>query len=239
MKKLDVGEDRMVLPLYVEERFGKNNITRSFTYLLQGNKEDEPSKKRYRMDLRRHLSLDLERVPSLEDSAEEGSEFESAAIRDSFGPSLTGDIQKLEKLSVGGMQLDINAIPDLSTPAGSFSTGSKDQEPEEVSLWPAEAPQALTPSSVLHIIYLGLVKWLGQGALEEKQESIQSRSLRIRVSHQSPVEYQRSGKGVTQGVDDHAGSRPVVILICEWSGKDEVLAMRSLGILRRLKLKLS
>lgn len=192
------------------------------------------------MDLQRHLSLDLERVPVLEDSAEEGSDLESAAIKDIFGPSLTGDIQKLEKFSGGVMKLDINAIPDLSTPAGSFSTGSKDQEPEVVSLCPAEAPQALTPSSVLHIVYLGLVKWLGQGALEEKQDSIQGRSLRIRVSHQSPVEYQRSGKGgLTHGLDDDAGVKPVVVLICEWSSKDEVLAMRSLGVLKTLKLKLS
>lgn len=101
--------------------------------------EEEPSKKRYQMDLQRHLSLDLEREPVLEDSAEEGYEFESLANKDGFGPPP-------QRAPGGGISLDINATPDPSTPAESPSNGSRGH-PEVVSLWPAHIQQRIDPLS--------------------------------------------------------------------------------------------
>lgn len=186
--------------------------------------EEEPSKKRYRMDLQRHLSLDLEREPVLEDSAEEGYEFESLANKDGFGPPP-------QRAPGGGISLDINATPDPSTPAESPSNGSRGH-PEVVSLWPAHIQQRIDPLSLLRVIYLCLVKHLGEGVVEEKHECIEGRSFRVSVSHDSPF----SDDSVT--CVDEKRKQPVVVLLCEWSSEAQVLADRILDVLTRLKLKL-
>ena len=174
------------------------------------------------MDLQRHLSLDLEREPVLEDSAEEGYAFESSSNRDILGPP--------QRAPGGGISLDINATPDPSTPAESPSNGSRDHQ-EVASLWPAQVQQRLDPLSLLHVIYLCLVKHLGEGVLEEKDEYIEGRSLRISVRPDSPF-----SNDLLIHVDEKR--KPVVVLLCEWSSAAQVLADRSLDVLTRLKLKL-
>lgn len=195
--------------------------------------EEEPSKKRYRMDLQRHLSLDLEREPVLDDSAEEGSEFESAAIRDIFGPS--SHREKPGKSSGGGISLDINATPDPSTPAESMSNGSRGHDPEAISLSPPQYQQPLNLSAVLHVVYKCLEDQFGEGVFEKKEDCIQGGSLRINFSPDNVADFQ-GDKGSSQPDDDR--EKPIVVLVCKWGADAEVLANRSLGILRRLKLKL-
>lgn len=174
------------------------------------------------MDLQRHLSLDLEREPVLEDSAEEGYEFESSANRDIFGPS--------QRVPGGGISLDINATPDPSTPAESPSNGSRGHL-EVVSLWPAHIQQRLDPVSLLRVIYSCLVKYLGEGALDEKHDCIEGRSLRISVNPESAF-----SNDLSIIIDEK--KKPVVVLLCEWSSEAQVLADRSLDVLTRLRLKL-
>ncbi|KAG0593991.1 hypothetical protein M758_UG037700 [Ceratodon purpureus] len=185
--------------------------------------EEEPSKKRYRMDLQRHLSLDLEREPVLEDSAEDGYGFESSATnRDIFGPP--------KRVPQGGISLDINATPDPSTPAESPSSGSRGHL-EVVSLWPAHIQQRLDALTLLRVIYLCLVKYLGEGVLEEKHECIEGRSFRISVSPDNFFSNDLSTR-----VDERR--KPAVMLLFEWSSEAQVLADRCIDVLIRLKLKL-
>ncbi|KAG0572445.1 hypothetical protein KC19_VG095700 [Ceratodon purpureus] len=185
--------------------------------------EEEPSKKRYRMDLQRHLSLDLEREPVFEDSAEEGYRFKSsAANRDIFGPP--------KRVPGGGISLDINATPDLSSPAESPSNGSTSHL-GILSLWPAHIQEQLNSLSLLRVIYLCLVKFLGEHVLEEKHDCIECRSFRISVCPDSPFPNDLSTRV------DHR-RKPAVMLLCEWSSEAQVLADRCLDVLRRLKLKL-
>lgn len=180
------------------------------------------------MDLQRHLSLDLEREPVLEDSAEEGYAFESSANRDNSGS------QENRALG-GGIGLDINATPDPSTPAESLSTGSRGQELEVASLWPAHIQQRLEPQSLLHVIFVCLVKHVGGGVLDEKHESIQGKSFKISVSPDS------SNWGATpssiESTRSYENRTPLVVLLCEWSSDAQVLADRCLDVLARLRLK--
>lgn len=208
-------------------------ITNTCFWHFQVVQEEEPSKKRYRMDLQRHLSLDLEREPVLDDSAEEGSEFESAAIREIFGPS---SHQEKPGKSSGGISLDINATPDPSTPAESMSNGSRGHDPEAVSLSPPLYQQPLNLSAVLHVVYKCLEDQFGEDVFEEKADCIQGGSLRINCSPDNVADFQ-SDKGSSSHPDDDR-KIPIVVLACKWGADAEVLANRSLGILRRLKLKL-
>jgi hypothetical protein len=211
--------------------------------------EKETSKKRYRMDLQRHLSLDLEREPVLEDSGEEGSEFESPAFRDISGPSspmvVTNRFENSDRMvNSGRITLDINAIPDPSTPAESMSNGSKGQQDLELlSVRTEEATTALEPmtsSAILHLIYLHLVESFGEGVLEEKEESIQGKSIHIRVSPETSSHNLAVAKGYhLQGTDIDGGGIPALVLACDWHLEDDALANRAIRILQMLKLKLS
>lgn len=186
------------------------------------------------MDLQRHLSLDLEREPVLEDSAEEGYEFESAVDRENTRSPR--EHNRNSRALGGGISLDINATPDPSTPAESLSTGSRGQELEVASRWPAHIQQRLDPHSLLHVIFMCLVKHVGEDVLDEKHDCIEGRSFKISVSPDSSrVDW---GTTLNDSTRLDENRKPLVVLLCEWSSEAQVLAERSLDVLARLKLKL-
>lgn len=236
-------------PIYPAHNDGKNDLPvrcpspvdlnaaedgRQETLVGIKRQEEEPSKKRHRMDLQRNLSLDLEREPVLEESTEDACEFESSS-RDFFnGPPQETNHNTVRGLG-GGISLDINATPDPSTPAESPSVGSRGQDMEFVSVWPAQSQQRLEPLSVLHVIFMCLVMQLGEGVVEEKHECIQGRSIRISVS---PEGKNLDLENVSHSNDGMTTTKPVVVLLCEWSSEAQILADRILNVLTKLKLKL-
>eukprot|EP00246_Nothoceros_aenigmaticus_P004728 TRINITY_DN1639_c0_g1_i8.p1 TRINITY_DN1639_c0_g1~~TRINITY_DN1639_c0_g1_i8.p1 ORF type:complete len:440 (-),score=65.99 TRINITY_DN1639_c0_g1_i8:496-1815(-) len=169
----------------------------------------QPEKKRLRGSLQRVLSLDLERVPEAEEGDEVCLNFDLDGVyHDQQCPTGRSASQNHNAGSANPrIDLDINVVPDVSSAEG------------------GDIPDA---TSVLHGVYAGLAKWLGDKVTEGRESIRGGRTLSIRVAPR--LHYDPYLLAATES------QKLIAFVECEWEDDDSILAHRVLGLLRNLKL---
>eukprot|EP00249_Psilotum_nudum_P010719 c22718_g1_i1 orf=119-2434(-) len=184
-------------------------------------KEVEPVKKKYRMDLQRILSLDLEREPAVEDTEDILSEClsvgEGATDKACVSESFSKQSEENYTSGLNRIDLDINAEPDLT----GFKQDSTDNRDESPGV-------CLDEQGILHAVYLNLVPWIGSDVLKEEEGSITHNSFHIIVCSDHIA-----------SKESYAETKATAVLACSWSYEDERLANRVVSLLRKMKFKLN
>ncbi|CAM6102771.1 unnamed protein product [Calypogeia fissa] len=196
---------------------------------------EDVSWKKYRMDVKKSLSLNLEREPDIES----GEELDSAAHEDQEASSLFTVHEKNPAPSTGMSRLlDINAVPESSS-----EMEVDHPEPEQLAAPPVRPPSQI---SVLHALYVGLKELYKLGPLKQEGDSISSRSFSLQVCAESLVDPSYSEclglkvEGFPPPVPDNKNGHVIVaVLECSWSYEDDALAWTIVDILRRSRLKMN
>ncbi|BBN01886.1 integrator complex subunit 11 [Marchantia polymorpha subsp. ruderalis] len=212
---------------------GGSNLSKSREgphFQTQG--DEDVSRKKYRMDVKRCLSLNLEREPEIE----EGEELESLEQNELMRASnpFAGDLQ--HKIPGTGISrnLDINAVPE--------SSSEMEMEPaiREPSPSPPSPPSA---AAVLHALSVGLNHLTSSRSMVVEGEILKSSSFTLRVSSERPenqVLQKPSGLAPRSFTYPESKGDNIVVYSahCSWSFEDDALANRIVYILRRCKLKM-
>ncbi|CAM6088712.1 unnamed protein product [Calypogeia fissa] len=196
---------------------------------------EDVSWKKYRMDVKKSLSLNLEREPDIES----GEELDSAAHEDQEASSLFTVHEKDRAPSTGMSRLlDINAVPESSS-----EMEVDHPEPAQLAAQPVRPPSQI---SVLHALYVGLKELYKLGPLKQEGDSISSRSFSLQVCAESLVDPSYSEclglkvEGFPPSVPDNKNGHAIVaVLECSWSYEDDALTWTIVDILRRSRLKMN
>lgn len=188
---------------------------------------------KYRMDVKRSLSLNLEREPDMESVEELDSDVqefqEASSIFSVHAMNATPSI---------GMSrlLDINAVPESS---GEMEVGHPDLE--QLATQPPNPP---SPTSVLRALFVGLKELYHWGPLKQEGDSLTSRSFSLQVCAESLVDPSYSKclglklEGFSLAEDNKSGHIIMAVLDCRWLPEDDALAWTIVDILRRSKLQM-
>ncbi|KAL2642927.1 hypothetical protein R1flu_010514 [Riccia fluitans] len=188
--------------------------------------DEEGSRKKYRMDVERCLSLNLEKEPEIED----GEELESHGQEDPKGHTSSAANTK-RKIRGSGMSriLDINAVPESSS---EMEMESAAREPSPPSI-----------PAVAHALYIGLSQLSKTKSFVLEGDMLKSRSFVLRVSPKIPGDslftvtpVDQEPRGSPCGAN--AQNSFVFSANCSWSFEDDHLANRILDILRHCKLRM-
>ncbi|KAL2608096.1 hypothetical protein R1flu_026669 [Riccia fluitans] len=194
--------------------------------------DEEGSRKKYRMDVERCLSLNLEKEPEIED----GEELESHGQEDPKGLTSSAADTK-HKIRGSGMSriLDINAVPESSS---EMEMESAAREPS-----PPSPPTPPSIPAVAHALYIGLSQLSKTKSFVLEGDMLKSRSFVLRLSPKIPEDslytvtpVDQEPRGSPCGAN--AQNSFVFSANCSWSYEDDHLANRILDILRHCKLRM-